>query len=153
MKLIENTPLIKRMAIINRLPFFKSFSLDERQVLLESFSSLLLVKKDRFVFQQFDNDKSLYLVLSGVLMMFRHNDKVELGLVEPGEFIGEGSFVSQRQRSINARACEDTILLAISSSVLSRLPSAMKDKLKDQIIIGMSHRIEQLSKLLEAKQS
>ena len=37
MKLIENIPLFKQMEIINRLGFFKEFSLNERQILLESF--------------------------------------------------------------------------------------------------------------------
>lgn len=153
MKLIENIPLIKRMEIINRLAFFKVFSLDERQVLLESFSQLFLVKQHRFVFQQHDHDANLYLVLSGQLTMYRQNDQVELSLVLPGEFIGEGSFIAGRNRSINAKASEDTILLSLSPIVLTRLPAAMKDKLKDQIILGMSQRIEALSKLLEAKQS
>ena len=59
MKLIEHIPLIKQMEIINRLSFFREFSLSERQVLLESFSHLYLVQQGRSVFKQFDNDKRL----------------------------------------------------------------------------------------------
>lgn len=40
MKLIENIPLFKQMEIINRLDFFKEFTLNERQILLESFGLL-----------------------------------------------------------------------------------------------------------------
>lgn len=57
MKLIEHIPLIKQMEITNRLGFFNSLNLAERQVLLESFSKLYLVQHKRFVFKQFDNDK------------------------------------------------------------------------------------------------
>ena len=62
MKLIEHITLIKQMEIINRLSFFREFSLSERQVLLESFSHLYLVQQGRAVFKQFDNDKRLYIV-------------------------------------------------------------------------------------------
>ena len=62
MNLIEHIPLIKQMEIINRLPFFREFTLSERQVLLESFSHLYLVKQGRAVFKQYDTDKQQYLI-------------------------------------------------------------------------------------------
>ena len=96
MKLIEHIPLIKQMEILNRLSFFREFSLNERQVLLESFSHLYLINKDRFVFKQFDNDKQLYIVLSGAIVVFKHSHLMDLGTIEPGEFIGEGAFINNR---------------------------------------------------------
>ena len=93
MKLIEHIPLIKQMEIINRLSFFREFSLSERQVLLESFSHLYLVQQGRAVFKQFDNDKRLYIVLSGSLTVFKQSHLVELGSIEPGEFIGSISYL------------------------------------------------------------
>ncbi|SFD28490.1 Crp/Fnr family transcriptional regulator [Pseudoalteromonas denitrificans] len=152
MKLIENIPLIKQMEITNRLNFFNNFSLSERQVLLESFSQLYLVHQKRFVFKQFDDDKNLYIILSGSLTMYRQNDMVELATVYPGEFIGEGGFINQSERSINARAIEDSILLVITPKSLTKLPAVIREKMKDKIIFGMSKRIEQLSRLLEKKQ-
>ena len=62
MKLIENIPLFKQMEIINRLEFFKEFTLNERQILLESFGLLYLVSKNQFLFKEFDNDKRLFIV-------------------------------------------------------------------------------------------
>ncbi|WP_410965482.1 hypothetical protein, partial [Salmonella sp. ZJHZ19_0056] len=69
MKLIEHIPLIKQMEILNRLNFFREFTLNERKILLESFSNLYLVRQNRFVFKQFDNDKQLYIVLSGAIVV------------------------------------------------------------------------------------
>ena len=74
---------------------------------------------------------------------------VELATVLPGEFVGEGGFINQSSRSINARALEDAILLAITPQSLTRLPAVIREKMKDKIILGMSERIEQLSRLLE----
>ena len=139
------------MEILNRLNFFREFSLNERQVLLESFSQLYLVTKDRFIFKQFDNDKRLYIVLSGAIAVFNHSHLMALGTIEPGEFIGEGAFINNRERSTSARAKSDTIVLAITSEALTRLPNVIREKIKDRIIEGMSERIAKLSHYLESR--
>ncbi|MBQ4834401.1 cyclic nucleotide-binding domain-containing protein [Pseudoalteromonas sp. MMG010] len=149
MKLIEHIPLFKQMEIINRLHFFKDFTLGERQVLLESFGLLYLVNQNQFLFKRFDNDKHLYIVLSGALLVFKHNHLLELGTIEPGDFIGEGAFISHRERSTNARAKTDTIVLAITPEALTKLPNVIREKIKDQIIEGMSLRIAKLSEHIE----
>ncbi|BDF95722.1 MULTISPECIES: Crp/Fnr family transcriptional regulator [Pseudoalteromonas] len=151
MKLIEHIPLIKQMEIINRLNFFKEFTLNERQVLLESFSHLYLINKDRFLFKQFDNDKHLYIILSGAITVFKHSHLVDLGTIEPGEFIGEGAFINNRERSTSARAKSDTIVLAITPESLTRLPNVIREKIKDRIIEGMSERIAKLNHYLESR--
>ncbi|MFY8329032.1 Crp/Fnr family transcriptional regulator [Pseudoalteromonas sp. ZZD1] len=149
MKLIEHIPLIKQMEIINRLNFFKEFTLNERQVLLESFSHLYLVHQNRFLFKQYDNDKQLYIVLSGAIVVFKHSHLVDLGTIEPGQFIGEGAFINNRERSTSARATCDTIVLAITPQALTRLPNVIREKIKDRIIEGMSERIAKLSEHIE----
>jgi CRP-like cAMP-binding protein len=150
MKLIEHIPLFKQMEIINRLHFFKEFRLGERQILLESFGLLYLVNQQQFLFKEFDNDKRLYIVLSGALLVFKHNHLLELGTIEPGEFIGEGAFINNRARSTSARAKTDTIVLAITPEALTRLPNVIREKIKDRIIEGMSLRIAKLSEHIEA---
>ncbi|KPH65277.1 cyclic nucleotide-binding domain-containing protein [Pseudoalteromonas sp. NEC-BIFX-2020_002] len=151
MKLIEHIPLIKQMEIINRLNFFKEFSLNERQVLLESFSQLYLISQSRFLFKQFDNDKRLYIVLSGAIVVYKHSHLLDLGTIEPGEFIGEGAFINNRERSTSARAKSDTIVLAITPEALTRLPNVIREKIKDRIIEGMSERITKLNDYLESR--
>ena len=135
MKLIEHIPLFKQMEIINRLHFFKEFTLSERQVLLESFGLLYLVSQHQFLFKQYDNDKRLYIVLSGALLVFKHNHLLEL--------------INNRERSTSARAKTDTIVLAITPEALTRLPNVIREKIKDRIIEGMSLRIAKLSEHIE----
>ena len=137
------------MEIVNRLHFFKDFTLAERQVLLESFGLLYLVSQHQFLFKQYDNDKRLYIVLSGALLVFKHNHLLELGTIEPGEFIGEGAFINNRERSKSARAKTDTIVLGITPEALTRLPNVIREKIKDRIIEGMSLRIAKLSEHIE----
>ncbi|MAD91051.1 MAG: hypothetical protein CMK64_15225 [Pseudoalteromonas sp.] len=149
MKLLEHVPLIKQLEIINRLPFFSDFTLAERQVLLESFSHLYLVQKDKHAFKRFDKDNRLFIILSGELVIFKKEGLSELGRVGPGEFIGEGAFICKREHSTNAKAVSDSILLTITPEALTRLPSVIREKIKDKIIEGMGLRIAKLNNYIE----
>ncbi len=149
MKLLEHVPLIKQLEIINRLPFFSDFTLAERQVLLESFSHLYLVQKDKHAFKRFDKDNRLFIILSGELAIFKKGELSQLGKVGPGEFIGEGAFICKREHSTNAKALSDCILLTITPEALTRLPSVIREKIKDRIIEGMGQRIAKLNNYIE----
>ncbi|GAP74755.1 hypothetical protein W04_1273 [Pseudoalteromonas sp. SW0106-04] len=149
MKLIEHIAMYKRMEIINRVPFFRSFELAERQMLLESFSQLYLCQQGRYVFKLHEQSQQLYIVLSGELIVFRQSDHKELGHIRPGDFVGEGAFIAHRERSTNAKALTDAIVLAIEPLALTKLPVVVREKIKDQLILGMSERIARLSSLLE----
>lgn len=152
MALITQIPLIKKMELVNRLPFFKTLTLAERQMVVESFSELHLFKKDKMVFRQNEHDNHLYIVLSGELVLFKQQHKPSLVSIQPGDFVGEGSFVETHTRSINAKANTETIVLAISHTAMQKLPYAIRDKIKDRIILGMSQRIEKLGVVIEKLQ-
>ena len=149
MKLLEHVPLIKQLEIINRLPFFSDFALAERLVLLESFSHLYLVQKDKHAFKRFDRDNRLFIILSGEIAIYKKEELGELGRVGPGEFIGEGAFICKREHSTNAKALCDSILLTITPEALTRLPSVIREKIKDKIIEGMGQRISKLDNYIE----
>ena len=149
MALITQIPLIKKMELVNRLPFFKTLTLAERQMVVESFSELHLFKQGKMVFRQNEHDNHLYIVLSGELVLFKQQHKPSLVHIEPGDFVGEGSFVETHTRSINAQALSETIVLAISHTAMQKLPYAIRDKIKDRIILGMSQRIEKLGAVID----
>ena len=152
MALITQIPLIKKMELVNRLSFFKTLTLAERQMVVESFSELHLFKKGKMVFRQNEHDNHLYIVLSGELVLFKQQHKPSLVRIEPGDFVGEGSFVETHTRNINAKANDETILLAISHTAMQKLPYAIRDKIKDRIILGMSERIEKLGAVIDKLQ-
>ena len=136
------------MELVNRLPFFKTMTIAERQMVVESFSELHLFKQDKLVFRQNEHDNHLYIVLSGELVLYKNESNPSLVHIEPGDFVGEGSFVETHTRTINAKAYTETIVLAISHTAMQKLPYAIREKIKDRIILGMSKRIEKLGDLI-----
>ncbi|CUS48286.1 MAG: Cyclic nucleotide-binding domain [Idiomarinaceae bacterium HL-53] len=150
MKRVEKISNLKLLEIINRLDFFRQFSIEERRILLEDRLEVYVCKKGFRVFREGEVDSTFYLLLSGrIQIMQKAGDRV-LGVIGPGQFLGEGAFVTQAPRSASAVAEEDSVLLRLDSKALRSLSAVIREKLKDAIIAGMARRIVHLNERLEA---
>ena len=135
---------LKLLEIIARVHFFKLFSLDQREMLLQH-SKVYKCTKSHFVQTEMDHNSNFYILLSGEVSILKHGSDNVLGLIKAGEFIGEGSFIKKRQKSATAKANTDCIVLCVDQDSLNGMPVAVKDKFKDAIIEGMAKRISYLT--------
>ncbi|MCO4322650.1 Crp/Fnr family transcriptional regulator [Aliidiomarina quisquiliarum] len=150
MKQVDRVSKLKLLEIINRLDFFRQFSLEERRVLLEDRLEVYFCKKNFRVFREGEIDATFYLVLSGKINIVQTQKNRILGTVSAGEFLGEGAFITQGPRSASAVAYEDALLLRLDITALRSLSSAIREKLKDAIIAGMAQRIVELNERVQA---
>lgn len=150
MKQVDKVSKLKLLEIINRLDFFRQFSLEERRVLLEDRLEVYFCKKNFRVFREGEIDATFYLVLSGKVNIVQTQKNRVLGTVSAGEFLGEGAFITQGPRSASAVAFEDALLLRLDITALRSLSSAIREKLKDAIIAGMAKRIVELNERVQA---
>ncbi len=150
MKQVDKVSKLKLLEIINRLNFFRQFSLEERRVLLEDRLEVYFCKKNFRVFREGEIDATFYLVLSGKVNIVQTQKNRVLGTINAGEFLGEGAFITQSPRSASAVAYEDALLLRLDIAALRSLSSAIREKLKDAIIAGMAQRIVELNERLQA---
>lgn len=148
---VTKIPHIKLLEIIARVDFFKSFSPSQREILLQR-SQVYKCKKEHFVQTEQDQNSNFYILLSGEVAILKRETNSILGHVKAGEFIGEGSFIQKRPKSAAAKALADCFVLCLDQDSLSGLPVAIKDKVKDAIIAGMTKRIQYLSNEIEALQ-
>ena len=142
---LDKIPLLRLMEIANRLDFFEQFTLDERKSLLDEKARCYICKKGQHLQREGEYDHNFFLILSGQVSIKRAKDKKTIGLVSPGEFIGEGSFIANKPRSTSARAEADVILLCLDREKLSLLSAKIREKVKDAIITGMAKRIIKLN--------
>src|SRR5690554_5483404 len=150
MKQVDNVSKLKLLEILNRLDFFKLFSLDDRRALLEDKLEVYFCKKGFRVFREGEIDATFYLVLSGKVRIIQRKLNRTLGEVKAGQFLGEGAFITQGPRSASAVALEDTLLLRIDIEALRSFSPTIREKLKDAIIAGMAKRIDQLNERLQS---
>lgn len=150
MKRVDSFSNLKLLEIINRLDFFRQFSIEERKVLLEDRIQIYICNKGFNVFREGEIDSTFYLLLSGNIKIVKNVGSRILGTIGPGQFLGEGAFVTRSPRSASAIAESDAILLRIDAKALNSLSSAIREKLKNAIIAGLGLRINHLNDRLEA---
>ncbi|PHR81997.1 MAG: hypothetical protein COA59_14920 [Colwellia sp.] len=150
---LKNIPHLKLLEIVARINFFKSLSVAQRELLLNS-STCYKCYKDKYIQKENDLNCNFYIVLSGQVAITKRSsddktiDKV-VGYISVGEFIGESSFINKHRKSASAKAVEDSIILCIDQDALRDLPVLLKDKCKDAIIEGMATRIIYLTNQIQ----
>jgi|SRR5690554_4501137 len=150
MKQVNKLSRLKLLEIINRLDFFRQFSLEERRLLLDDRLEVHFCKQNFRVFREGEVDATFYLVLNGRIRIVQQGRNRILGVVGAGDFLGEGAFITQAPRSASAVAEEDSLLLRLDINALRSLSSATREKVKDAIIAGMAKRIVQLNERLQS---
>jgi len=135
---------LKLMEIVARIDFFKSFTLDQRELLLQHAKCYRCVQ-GRLIQSPVDHNSHFYIILSGEAAIFKQGVVDPIGHIKAGEFIGEGSFIKRRPKSTAARATTDSIVLCMDQDTLQGLPHQLKSTFKDAIIEGMARRIMYLS--------
>jgi len=146
---LKNISHLKLLEIVARIDFFKSLSVAQRELLLNS-STCYKCYKDKYIQKQDDLNRNFYIVLSGKVAITKESTEIKaidtiVGYISVGEFIGESSFINKRRKSASAKAVEDSIILCIDQDALRDLPALLKDKCKDAIIEGMARRIVYLT--------
>ena len=135
---------LKLLEIVARIDFFKSFTIDQRELLLQHAKCYKCID-GHLIQSPVDHNSHFYIILSGEAAIFKQGIVDPVGFVKAGEFIGEGSFIKRRAKSTAARATTDSIVLCMDQDTLQGLPAQLKNTFKDAIIEGMAKRIMYLS--------
>jgi CRP-like cAMP-binding protein len=102
-----------RVSQLKKVPLFAGLSRKQ----LDQINNLLherLYLRDEFIFDEGDEGQALFIVLSGKVRTWRQDDPshyaTEFG---PGEFFGELALLEGAPRATEARAVEDSVVVAL----------------------------------------
>lgn len=115
--------------MLRNIPLFELLDKDEVNTLAEQLNQKQLWAGE-VIFNHGEGGATMYIVQSGKVELFikdRNNEKVVLGIVEPGELFGELSLLDNQPRSASARVLEDTLLLEVDRHDLEMLFSKHQD--------------------------
>lgn len=127
--------------VLQKIPFFRSFMPDERERLANEQDSFVIARPSEMIVQKGSMERSFYILLSGVVEILDGPDKKPIFELNPGEFFGEISFLSETPRTSCVRAQDVCILMRIDQQLMSRLRADMREKIKDQLIDKLVQRI------------
>lgn len=132
------------LMVLQKIPFFRAFSNDERERLADRQDSFVIARKLEMVVRKGSMEKAFYILLSGTASVVNDEGEVIVTLT-PGEVFGEISFLTETPRTSCVRSEEISILMRIDQRLMSCLRAEMREKIKDQLINKLVARI-----LLEA---
>jgi CRP/FNR family cyclic AMP-dependent transcriptional regulator len=144
---LKRIPIIdlKLLEILNRIPFFNKFTVNEREVFLAGSLTFLHCRANENIIKEGDSSTDFYIMLVGsadVLVNFSQDKVAE---VKAGYFLGEGAFIMNRPHSATIKATSEVFVLRLDQSTLRRFPASVREKVKDQIIDGMAVRLADMN--------
>ncbi len=107
---------MEKKSILKRVPLFSKIEDKELQKIAE-ISHLKKYKKDEDIFSEGEEGDALYILISGVVKVFRTSSDGRiktLALLQKGDFLGEMAILEKEIRSANVRAVEDAEMLVIN---------------------------------------
>jgi CRP/FNR family cyclic AMP-dependent transcriptional regulator len=145
MKRLELVDSTKFNDIINKISFFDDFSEDEKELLAGFHSQFFVAKSGTHIIEQGGSDQSFYIILTGQVSVQHANSDTHLAVLNPGDFFGEVSFLTDRKRTTSIVAESKSILFEIDKTTLRSLPPSIREKLKDNIIQVLVVRLDQMN--------
>lgn len=129
------------LIILNKVPFFKSFTSFEKEKIVDTDAAFFVAQDGEFIIEQNTLDTAFYILLSGTARVVLDGVEETLAQVEPGDFFGEIAFIQNTPRTSNVIANEVCILLRVDRRLLGALNADIREKFKDQIIIKLADMV------------
>ena len=142
-QVINTISELRAVALLSRVPLFKSLSTDDKGVFARVRGLFHLVREGTLLIEQDEPEYCIYIIMSGQARVYK--DDILVGEVGPGQFVGEVAFVTREKRTASVLATADLIVLRITAETFRRLPIYARELVKDKIIEGLQGRVEQLN--------
>jgi len=145
MEIVNNIHLPKILNIVKRLSFFYDFSLGERKKIINFKSNFLVYKNNECIIKENSHSTSFYILLSGTVNVTKGEEELPITQLEPGEFFGEISFITNTQRTANVIANGTVIVIRVNKELLKELHAEIREKIKDKIIYKLISRLDYMN--------
>ncbi|MDH4099568.1 MAG: cyclic nucleotide-binding domain-containing protein [Nitrospirota bacterium] len=136
------------LEIINRLSFFKRFTLPEKEKLVGYHQHFCIFDKGEVITHEGKVESTFFILISGQVSVTRDHGSVHLATLKPEDFFGEISFLTQSARTATVTADEESIAILVDNSLLITLSPEIREKIKDKIIEKLAERLDRMNKMV-----
>ena len=135
---------LKLMDIANKIPLFKELDPLEKEQIISIKNIVKVIKQDTKFIVDGEHDDGFYILLNGSASILQDDKKI--AEVKGGQFVGEVGFICREPRSASVIANTDLVTFYITRQCFLDLPLTLRDKIKDQLIGGLVHRIQNMNR-------
>ncbi len=144
---MASTP-VEILSIISRLSFFNSFTTDEKRQMVSDDAHFRVYNPGEQLIRQGSSDHSLFIILSGAVIVTKTSHGTVLAVLRAGDIFGEMAFLTDTRRTANVSARESVIALKLDKVMFEQLSPEIREKFKDKIIEKLVARLDTANKTL-----
>lgn len=133
------------LSIVNRLDFFKRFTPQERISIVQFHQHYTIYSEGETVIEEGTHGDSFFIVLSGGAAVTTKNSSKSIAKIEPGEIVGEISFLTKKPRSATIIAKTEFIVIKVDETMLEQLKPRTREKFKDMFIEKLVARLNHMN--------
>ena len=145
MNIVTNVDRDKILDIVQRLDFFRKFSVQEQRLVVDMRTHLYTCEKDEVIITAGSPDTSLFIILKGSVSVSKDGSEKPIALLYAGDTFGEIAFITGEQRTADIAALEQVIVLKIDRSTFDRLDVTIREKIKDNFIAKLVERLDRMN--------
>ncbi|MFL0797936.1 MAG: cyclic nucleotide-binding domain-containing protein [Cellvibrionaceae bacterium] len=148
MKTLEKVSIKEALRIINKIPFFASFSEEEKLSIANQHSKFLMFEPHEIIIRENEPGDSFYVLLTGNVNVIKMSGSV-LASLGPGECFGEMAYLTNQHRSTGVVAdSEPVVVLQVDKGLMDVLNPTEREKIKDKLLERLVERIQFMNKLI-----
>ena len=163
---MDKNPILE---FIERLPFFKEFSDEEKSKLVNTSGIFEKYRAGETIITEGESGSALFVVLTGTILITKSNlvpvQEGHISLQEPqeitiaelkaGSIFGEISLISNRPRNTNALAdASEVVVMKITQEIIENFNLVIQKKFQSQLILTLVQRLDDMnSKFIKLKSS
>ena len=163
---LEKNPILE---FIERLPFFREFSEDEKSKLVTTSGIFEKFKEGETIISEGDTGAALFVVLTGSIKITKSTpagvkeghislqepEDITIAELKPGSIFGEISLISDRPRNTSAHASsQQVVVMKITQEIIERFNLVIQKKFQAQLIIILVERLDDMNtKYIKLKSS
>ncbi|MCP4108225.1 MAG: cyclic nucleotide-binding domain-containing protein [Desulfobacteraceae bacterium] len=146
MQIIEDMEWEEILGIIERIEFFKNFSLREIKKIIKINKNVLFYRVGELIIRQGTDDNCFYILVSGSVTITKGDSSLPIAKFEPGDLFGEIAFLTNSPRTANAIADETAIVIKIDKTQFEKLSPKIREKIKDVTIEKLVVRLNRMTR-------
>ncbi|MBT5028821.1 MAG: cyclic nucleotide-binding domain-containing protein [Nitrospinaceae bacterium] len=154
---MEKNPILD---FIERLPFFKEFSADEKSKLVNTSGIFEKFKTGETIISEGDTGSALFVVLTGSIQItksiaanvkdghisLQEPEEISIAELKAGSIFGEISLISDQPRNTSARAASaQVVVMKITKDIIEHFSLVIQKKFQSQLINILVQRLDDMN--------
>lgn len=135
--------------LLEQIPFFWEFTLDERRRLAETDSFFVNFETGEYLVREGDeHDTNLLIMVRGTAKVCKGEEACVLATLGQGAVVGEIAFLTRKPRTTSVVANEPVTAFRLDGAALAKMEPVMQLRIKDQLIAVLVRRLEEMNENL-----